>query len=67
MVGLELYVPSPRVVPKQLTQTDFIPNGTLVVSGSKEGYLLVWDISLIMVLIYILFIILLLLGRVFIT
>ena len=50
MVGLEFYVPSPRTVPKRLTQTDFIPNGTLVVSGSQEGYLLVWDISLIMVL-----------------
>ena len=43
----ELY--SPDISPnKRLTQTVFIPNSPQAVTGTKEGVIMVWDISLIM-------------------
>lgn len=33
---------------KFLTQSTFIPDSTQVVSGTNDGYIVVWDISLIM-------------------
>lgn len=45
--SFELY--SPEIPPKKtLTQTVFIPNTPQAVSGTKEGVIIVWDISLIM-------------------
>ena len=45
--GFELY--SPEIPAKKtLTQTVFIPNSPQAVSGTKEGLIIVWDISLIM-------------------
>ena len=45
--SFELYAPS--VPPKRsLTQTVFIPGTPQAVSGTKEGLIIVWDISLIM-------------------
>lgn len=45
--GFELY--SPEIPAKKtLTQTVFIPNSPQAVSGTKEGVIIVWDISLIM-------------------
>lgn len=45
--GFELY--SPEIPSKKtLTQTVFIPGKPQAVSGTKEGVIIVWDISLIM-------------------
>lgn len=45
--SFELY--SPEIPPKKtLTQTVFIPDKPQAVSGTKEGVIIVWDISLIM-------------------
>lgn len=43
----ELYAPD---IPskKILTQTVFIPNSPQAVTGTKDGVIIVWDISLIM-------------------
>ncbi len=48
MKGFEFY--SPAFSHKKLfTQTVFIPNSTQAVTGTQDGFIVVWDISLIMV------------------
>ena len=45
--GFECY--GPKITKKkEFTQTIFIPEGTQVVSGTKNGYIVVWDVSLIL-------------------
>ena len=44
----EFYSPGVSCGSKEFTQTVFIPNNTQAVSGTHDGYIVVWDISLIM-------------------
>ncbi len=43
----EFYSPGVNIN-RQFTQTVFIPKNTQAVSGTNDGYIVVWDISLIM-------------------
>lgn len=45
--GFEFYMPK-KNWPSPLTQTVFIPGGSQAVTGTVDGFIIVWDISLIM-------------------
>lgn len=46
--GFNFYAPSLDKIKRTLTQTVFIPNSTQAVTGTKDGIIIVFDISLIM-------------------
>ena len=48
MAGFEFY--SSLAQKKEMTQTVFIPGSAQAVTGTQDGHIIVWDISLIMVI-----------------
>ena len=48
VAGFEFY--SSLAQKKEMTQTVFIPGSAQAVTGTQDGHIIVWDISLIMVI-----------------